>query len=108
MTSLAVTNALSTVLVPLGGIAAILAVLCALVAGIALARGAAGLSAGAVGGWIVFTLLSLAASFASLWLPTVAAVAALAIALALGGLLRAIFRPRPTSRVTAERPGARA
>lgn len=94
MTSLAVTNALTTFLVPLGGIAAALAVLCAIVAGTALALGAAGLSAGAIGGWIVFTLLSLASSFASMWIPTLAAIAALAIALAIGGTLRSIFRPR--------------
>ncbi|MCK2034852.1 hypothetical protein KZC51_01775 [Microbacterium sp. SSW1-49] len=90
MTTLRVANELAAVLVPIGVVGAALAALCAIVAGIAIMRGAGGLIGGAVGLWIPFALLSLTASFANQWLPLIASVAALAAMLVLGGVARAI------------------
>lgn len=90
MTTLRVANELAAVLVPIGVIGAALAALCAIVAGIAIMRGAGGLIGGAVGLWIPFALLSLTASFANQWLPLIASGAALAAMLVLGGVVRAI------------------
>ncbi|WP_309104010.1 hypothetical protein [Microbacterium sp.] len=90
MTSLGVSNSLSAVLVPIGWVGAALAVICAVIAGIAVARGAGGLSGGAVGLWIPTTMLSVTASFANEWMPLVAATGALVAMLVLGGTVRAI------------------
>ena len=90
MTTMRVANDLAAVLVPIGVIGAALAAICAIVAGIAIMRGAGGLIGGAVGLWIPFALLSFTASFANQWLPLIAAGAALAAMLILGGVVRAI------------------
>lgn len=90
MTTLRVANELAAVMVPIGVIGAALAALCAIVAGIAIMRGAGGLIGGAVGLWIPFALLSFTASFANQWLPLIASGAALAAMLVLGGVVRAI------------------
>lgn len=90
MTTLRVANELAAVLVPIGVIGAVLAALCAIVAGIAIMRGAGGLIGGAVGMWIPFALLSFTASFANQWLPLIASWAALAAMLVLGSVVRAI------------------
>ncbi|MHC9044426.1 hypothetical protein ACYX8G_07590 [Microbacterium saperdae] len=90
MTTMRVANDLAAVLVPIGIIGAALAAVCAIVAGIAIMRGAGGLIGGAVGLWIPFALLSFTASFANQWMPLIAAGAALAAMLILGGVVRAI------------------
>lgn len=90
MTTLKVANDLAALMVPIGVIGAVLAALCAIVAGIALMRGAGGLVGGAVGLWIPFAMLSSTASFANQWLPLIASGAALAAMLVLGGAVRAI------------------
>lgn len=90
MTTLAVANALAAVLVPLGFIGAALAAVCAVVVGIALARGSAELCAGGAALWIPSALLSGAALFAQEWLPLLASGAALAVMLLLGAAMRAI------------------
>lgn len=74
--------------------------LCALIAGVALARGAAGLAGGAVGGWIVGTMLSLTAGFSDQWWLVGAACAALVAALVLGAMARVVIKRLP-SRPTA-------
>jgi hypothetical protein len=92
MSSFRVVHELSTVMVPIGIVGAVLAVVCAIVAGAAIVRGAGGLSGGAVGVWIPFALLSSTASFANQWLPLIVAVAALIAMLVLGGVIRAIVK----------------
>lgn len=90
MTSFRLANDLASVMVPLAMFGAALAVVCAIVAGIAIMRGASGLSGGAVGVWIPFALMSFTGSFANQWLPLLVAVAALFAMLILGGVARAI------------------
>ncbi|MFY9712947.1 MAG: hypothetical protein WAK00_05690 [Microbacterium sp.] len=90
MTTLTVANALAAILVPLGIAGAAMAAVCAIVAGIAVVRGSAELCAGGVAVWIPSALLSSAALFAHQWLPLLAAGAALAVVLVLGGAVRAI------------------
>ncbi|WP_146008157.1 hypothetical protein [Microbacterium aurantiacum] len=91
MTTLTVANALAAILVPLGIAGAALAAVCAVVAGIAIVRGSAELCAGGVALWIPSALLSCTALFAHQWLPLLAAGAALAVMLVLGGAVRAIM-----------------
>lgn len=95
MSTLAVTNTLMSVFVPVGIAGAVIALLCALVAAYAMVRGSAGLCAGAVGLWIVGTVLSLAASFSSLWTPVLVALIAMSVALIVGGIVRLLVRRRP-------------
>ena len=95
MSTLPVTNTLTALFVPIGWAGAVFAIACALVALVALARGAAGLTAGAVGVWFIGGLLSVASSFASEWMPLVIAVGALAAALVVGGMIRMLTLPRP-------------
>lgn len=90
MTSLTVANELAAVLLPIGITGAVLAALCAVVAGIAIMRGAGGLCGGAVGLWIPSAMLSVTASFADQWLPLVASIAALVAMLVIGGIVRAM------------------
>ncbi|REJ04122.1 hypothetical protein DY023_17645 [Microbacterium bovistercoris] len=87
---------------PIGIGGAVLAVICAIVAGVALAGGAAGVFGGALGVWIVGMLLSLAASFASLWAPVIVSGAALVVALVLGGIIHAVLLSTPTRMPVAE------
>lgn len=91
MSSLAMANALASVFVPIGIAGSVLAIVCAVVGGLALARGAAGLFGGSVGIWIVGALLSLAASFSNNWMPLIVSCIALVAALALGALARTMF-----------------
>lgn len=92
MSSLAMANTLAAVLVPIGSAGAVLAVICALVTAFALARGAAGLAGGGVGVWILGALLSLCASFATVWTPLFVSLGALAAAFVIGGLARTLLR----------------
>lgn len=91
MTTAGMARDLAAFLVPIGMIGAILAVLCAIVAGVAIARGASGLAGGAVGVWIPFALLSVAGSFANQWMPLIASGVALVLMLVLGGIARAVI-----------------
>ncbi|WP_441898311.1 hypothetical protein [Microbacterium sp.] len=69
-----------------------IALLCALVALAALARGSAGLVGGAVAVWIGGALLSLTSGFSGQWIPALIAMGALAVALVVGGMLRPVVR----------------
>ena len=104
MSTLAVTNTLASVFVPIGIIGAVIAVVCALITAFALARGAAGLAGGGVGVWIVGALLSLCASFAMLWTPFLIAVGALVAAFVAGAVLRPLFRGVTLARTTVPAP----
>lgn len=102
MTTFRMAMDLAQVMVPIGIAGAVLAAICAVVAGVAIIRGAGGLSGGAVGLWIVGALMSVTASFANQWMPLIAACAALAAMLVIGGVVRAIVNaadlghePRP-------------
>ncbi|PRB18518.1 hypothetical protein CQ042_04320 [Microbacterium sp. MYb62] len=77
-------------MVPIGYVGAALAAICAIVAAIAIIRGAGGLTGGAVALWIVCALMSLTASFASVWMPLILAGASLAAMLVIGFVVRAI------------------
>ncbi|PQZ60164.1 hypothetical protein CQ040_03580 [Microbacterium sp. MYb54] len=77
-------------MVPIGYVGAALAAVFAIVAAVAIVRGAGGLVGGAVGGWIVAALLSFTASFAQVWMPLILAGAALASMLLIGGVVRAL------------------
>ena len=90
MTTFRLASDLAGVMLPIGIVGAALAAVCAVVAGIAVMRGAGGLTGGAVGLWIFFALLSFTASFANQWLPLIAAGAALVSMLTIGGVVRAI------------------
>lgn len=87
-----VIDALASVFVPVGLAGAVIAVVCAVVAGVALARGAAGLLGGAAGIWIVGGMLSVAASFVGDWTPAIVSVIALAAGLTVGGVLGGVRR----------------
>lgn len=102
MTTMRVAVELAGVLVPIGIAGAGLALVCAAVAAVAIVRGAGGLSGGAVGVWIVGALLSVTASFALEWTPLIVSCAALAGALIVGGIVRAVLgavAPAPGARV---------
>lgn len=92
MTTFRVANELAEVMVPIGYIGAGLSIVCAVVAAIAIIRGAGGLSGGAVGLWIVFALMSFTASFANQWMPLLAACLALVAMLLVGGVVRGVMR----------------
>lgn len=111
MSSLSALRALAEFFLPVGFTGAGIAVLCAIVAGVALARGAAGLCGGASAIWVVATMLSVAAGFSGQWIPTAAAGGALIAALVIGGVVRALLNRRParsegvgTAPVAAARP----
>lgn len=106
MTSSRMAHELAAFLVPLGIFGAAVAVLCAVVAGVAIARGAGGLAGGAVGLWIPAAVMSLTASFANQWAPLIVAGAALVGMLVIGGMLR-VFVAAAESRASA-RPVAAA
>lgn len=95
MSSIGVMRDLAGFFLPVGIVGASIAILCAIIAAVALARGAAGLAGGAVGCWIVGALLSLTAGFSGQWLPLVAAGIALVAALVLGPVARAVIRRIP-------------
>ena len=94
VTSSAVFNELAGVFVGIGIGGAVIAVLCALIASIAMIRGSEGVVGGAVAGWIVGTMLSAAAVFAHNWLPVLVSGVALVVALTLGGIVRGILSGR--------------
>ncbi|WP_164234566.1 hypothetical protein [Microbacterium hydrocarbonoxydans] len=81
---------LASVLVPIGVTGAVLAVLCAIVAAVAIVRGAGGLSGGAVGLWIPCAVLTLAAGFANQWMPLLISGVALVALLIAGGVVRGL------------------
>lgn len=91
MTTWRMASDLAAVLVPIGVVSAVIAVLCAVVAGIAITRRASGLCGGAVGVWIPAAMLSATAGFASQWLPLLVSAAALVGMLVLGGVVRALM-----------------
>lgn len=99
MTSSRVANELAAILLPIGVAGAVLAALCAIVAAIAIMRGAAGLTGGAVGLWIPSAMLSSTASFANQWTPLLVSGAVLAAMLVIGTVARSI--------VNAGEPGRR-
>lgn len=78
--------------------------LCAVIAGVAIARGAGGLAGGAVGLWIPAAVMSLTASFANQWIPLIVAGAALVGMLVIGAVLR-VFVASAETRASA-RPAA--
>jgi hypothetical protein len=102
MTTAGIASDLAEVMVPIGWTGAVLAVLCAVVAGVAIVRGAGGLSGGAVGVWIPFALLSFTASFANEWTPLLASGVALIGMLVLGSTMRVVLGVR--RRRAAKRP----
>lgn len=106
MSTLAVTNTLVSVLVPIGVAGAVIAVVCGIVTAFALARGAAGLAGGGIGVWIVGALLSLCASFAMLWTPFFVAAGALVAAFIVGPLGRMLFRSLIRARTGAPQTAA--
>lgn len=91
MTSSRVAHELASILVPIGIVGAAVAVLCAALAAVAIARGNAGLAGGAVGVWVPAAVLSLAASFASQWVPLIVSGAALVGMLVVGAVARSII-----------------
>jgi len=95
MSSMSALRELAAFFMPVGFIGAGIAVLCAIVAGVALARGAAGLCGGATAVWIGGMMLSIAAGFSGQWIPTAVAGGALVAALVIGVLVRAVLRRRP-------------
>jgi hypothetical protein len=97
VTSASVVNSLAAVFGPIGMFGAAVAVLCAALAMVALARNSVGLAGGAVGVWIVGAMLSVAASFASDWMPLIVSCAALAVGLVLGGVARTLSSAQRSS-----------
>ncbi|WP_152545437.1 hypothetical protein [Microbacterium sp. CH12i] len=100
-------NDLAAFFLPIGFIGAAIAVLCALVAAVALARGAAGLTGGAVGLWIVGAMLSVTAGFSGNWLLLAISAGSLIAALVLGVVARSLLRlipERPARAVVNEEP----
>lgn len=91
MSSFRLVSDLAAFMVPFGIIGAALATVCAIVAGVAIIRGAGGLSGGAVGIWIPCALMSFTASIVDQWLPLAVSVAALAAMLVIGGVVRSIL-----------------
>lgn len=104
MSTLPVMNTLTSLFVPIGWAGAVFAIVCALIALVALARGAAGLTGGAVGVWFVGGLLSLTSSFAGQWVPVLLASGALAAALVVGGMIRMLTLPAAHSAATVAVP----
>lgn len=103
MTTAAVARDLAGFLVPIGVVGAAIAVICAVIAGVAIMRGAGGLSGGAVGVWIPAALLSSTPAFTNQWMPLTIAGAALGASLVIGGVVRAIVAVPAGPRATARR-----
>ncbi|MFK4762794.1 hypothetical protein ACI3KS_17845 [Microbacterium sp. ZW T5_45] len=91
MTTWRVASDLAAIMVPIGTGGAVLAVLCALVAGFAIARGAGGLTGGAVGIWIPAAMVSSMAGFANDWMPLIAAGGSLGGFIVLGSIARGVL-----------------
>lgn len=94
MTTWRVASDLAAIMVPIGVVGAVLAGLCALVAGIAIVRRAGGLSGGAVGVWIPAAMLSSVAGFANQWMPLLLSSAALVGMLVIGGVVRGVMNAK--------------
>lgn len=92
MNSLSLALGLGALFGPIGWLGAGIAVICAVVAGVALAKGSAGVSGGAAGVWIVGAVLSLAGGFAQEWLPLMVSGSALVVALIVGSVARIVIR----------------
>jgi hypothetical protein len=90
MTTMRMASDLAAVMVPIGYVGAALAVIFAIVAAVAIIRGAGGLAGGAVGLWIVGALMSFAASFAQTWTPLIVACGSLVAMLIIGSVVRAL------------------
>lgn len=106
MSSLGVLRDLAAFFLPIGYVGTAIAVLCAFIAAVALARGAAGLAGGAVGCWIVGAVLSVTAGFSGQWLLLAVSGGALVAALVLGSVAHAVIsripaRPKPIEIATA-------
>lgn len=102
MSSIGVLRDLAGFFLPIGYIGASIAVLCALIAAVALARGAAGLAGGAVGCWIAGAMLSLTAGFSGQWWLVAVAGTALVAALALGAVARVLVKRLPSRPIAVE------
>ncbi|WP_157538028.1 hypothetical protein [Microbacterium sp. Root280D1] len=92
---------LASILVPIGVVGAVLAALCAIVAGVAIMRGAAGLAGGAVGLWIPSAMLSTTASFANQWTPLLVSGIVLVTMLVIGAVARGIVNAGEPAREVA-------
>ncbi|WP_157557456.1 hypothetical protein [Microbacterium sp. 1.5R] len=92
---------LASILVPIGVVGAVLAALCAIVAGVAIMRGAAGLAGGAVGLWIPSAMLSTTASFANQWTPLLVSGIVLVAMLVIGAVARGIVNAGEPAREVA-------
>ncbi|WP_394195115.1 hypothetical protein [Microbacterium foliorum] len=92
---------LASILVPIGVVGAVLAALCAIVAGVAIMRGAAGLAGGAVGLWIPSAMLSTTASFANQWTPLLVSGIVLVAMLVIGAVTRGIVNAGEPAREVA-------
>lgn len=101
MTSSRVASELASILVPIGVVGAVLAALCAIVAGVAIMRGAAGLAGGAVGLWIPSAMLSTTASFANQWTPLLVSGIVLVAMLVIGAVARGIVNAGEPAREVA-------
>lgn len=108
MTSSRVASELASILVPLGMAGAVFAALCAIVAAVAIMRGAAGLAGGAVGLWIPGALLSSTASFASQWTPLLVSGVALVAMLVIGAVARGVVNAGEPARQAAREARAAA
>ncbi|KRD53666.1 hypothetical protein ASE34_00720 [Microbacterium sp. Root280D1] len=86
---------------PIGVVGAVLAALCAIVAGVAIMRGAAGLAGGAVGLWIPSAMLSTTASFANQWTPLLVSGIVLVTMLVIGAVARGIVNAGEPAREVA-------
>lgn len=85
----------------IGFIGAGIAVICALLALVALARGAASVAGGAAAVWIGGAMMSIASGFSGQWMPALIAFGALAAGLAIGGAVRPIVRSVSVQSVSA-------
>lgn len=94
MTTWRVASDLAAIMVPIGVAGAVIAGLCAVLAGIAIVRRAGGLTGGAVGVWIPAAMLSSVAGFANQWMPLLLASAALVGMLVIGGVVRGVMNAR--------------
>jgi hypothetical protein len=92
MSTIGVLQDLTGFFLSAGIIGAAVAILCALIALIALALGSAAFAGGAVAVWIGGALLSLTSGFSGQWLPAILAGGSLVVALVLGGVARALVR----------------
>jgi len=88
MSSMSVLRDLAEFFLPVGWVGGVIAAICALVAGAALARGSAAFAGGSVAVWIGAALASVASGFSGQWLPTIIAVGSLVGALVLGLIAR--------------------